>query len=44
MFCEEMLDLFHKISVSLPKPIGNIKERQILLTDIAGKGFIDKHK
>ena len=44
MFCEEMLDLFHRIPVALPKPVGYINKQQILLTDIGGKWFMDKHK
>ena len=39
-----MLELFHKIPVSLPKPVGYIKKRKMLLTNIGGKWFIDKHK
>ena len=39
-----MLELFNQIPVSLPKPVGYINKRQILLTDTCGKLFMYNHK
>ena len=39
-----MIQLFQKISVELLKPVDYIKKRQMLLTDIGGKLFMDKHE
>ena len=44
MSCEETIDLFQIITVALPKPIDYIKKQQMILTDIGGKWFIDKHE
>ena len=44
MFCKEMLELFQKTPVALPKPVGYINKRQMLSTDIGGKWFMDKNK
>ena len=44
MFYEEMFDLFQRITASLQKPVGYIKKGKILLTDIGGKWFMEKHK
>ena len=44
MFCEEMIEFFHKIPVALRKPVGRIKKQQMLLIDIGGKWSMDKHK
>ena len=44
MLCEEMLDLFQKIPVTLPKPVDYMKKISILLTDVGGKWFMEKHK
>ena len=44
MFCEEMIDFFHKIPVASPKNVNYIKKRQMLLTDMGGKWFMKKHK
>ena len=44
MFCEEIIELFQKISVALPKPVDYIKTQQIMFIDIGGKWFMDKHK
>ena len=42
MFCEEMIDFFHKIPVASPKNVNYIKKRQMLLTDMGGKWFMKK--
>ena len=44
MFCDEMIELFHKIHVALPKPGDYMKKHTFLLTDIGGKWFMDKNK
>ena len=44
MFCEEILDLFQKIPVTLPKNIDYIKKGKLFFTDNEGKWFTDKHK
>ena len=44
MFCDEIIEMFHKIPGALPNPAGYIKKQQTLLTDIGGKWFMDKHK
>ena len=44
MFCDEMLELFQKIPVNLTKRVYYIKKRQMLLTYIGGKWFMDKYK
>ena len=44
MFCGEILELFQKIPVALPKPVGYIKKQKMLLKDMGGKWFMDKHK
>ena len=36
MICEEIIELFQKIPLALPKIVGYIK-KQMLLTDIGGK-------
>ena len=36
--------MIQKIPVALPRPVDYINKRQMLLTDIGGKWFIDKHK
>ena len=42
MFCEEFLELFQKIHVALPKPVGYINKQKMLLTYICGKWSMDK--
>ena len=37
-----MLELFQKIPVTLPEHVDYINKRQILLTDIDGKWFMEK--
>ena len=44
MLCEEMLKLFHKIYVALPKTVGYRKKRRMLLTDMGVKWLMEKHK
>ena len=44
MFSEEILELFQKIPVTLPKFADYIKKIQMLLTDIVVKWFMYKHK
>ena len=44
MFCEEILELFKIMPVTLPKPDDYINKIQMLLTDIGVKFFMDKHK
>ena len=44
MFCDEIIELFHKIHVALPKPGDYMKKHIFLLTDIGGKWFMAKHK
>ena len=44
MFCEEIIEFFQKIYVALQKPVDYIKKLQMLLMDIGGKQFMDKHK
>ena len=34
MFCEDIIEFFHKIPVALTKPVGFINKRKMLLTDI----------
>ena len=44
MFCEEIIELLQEIPVALTKSVGLINKQQMLLTDIGGKWFMDKHK
>ena len=39
-----MIEPFQKIPVTLPKPVGYINKRRMLLTYIGGKCFTEKHK
>ena len=39
-----MLDLFQKITVTLAKPVDYVNKGQLLLTDIVGKWFMEKHE
>ena len=44
MFYKEILELFQKIAITLPKPVYYIKKIQMLLIYVGGKWFMDKHK
>ena len=44
MFCEEILELFKIMPVTLPKPDDYINKIQMLLTDIVVKWFMYEHK
>ena len=44
MFCKEMIELFQKIPVALPKPVDYRKKLNFLLTCIGGERFIEKYK
>ena len=44
MFCEEMIELFHKIPDYLPKPADYKKKQQMVLTHIGDKWLMEKHK
>ena len=44
MLCEEILELFQKITVTLTKTVDYINKRQMLLVDIGGKWFMEKVK
>ena len=43
-FGEEMIELFQKIPVALPKTVDYIKKLQTSLPCIGGKWFMEKHK
>ena len=43
-FCEEIIELFQRLNVARPKPVDYMEKRQMLLIDIGGKWFMDKHK
>ena len=41
---QQCFELIQKVPFAIPKPVGCIKKRQMLLTKIDGKWFMKKHK